>query len=160
MNYVSLTYLANLFLYSLYFLSRNGAETDASPLAYTISGVLSLFLIGAGYWNAKNKMTYRSVLWMFFVNILLFIMSGVFDRFGEDFNILSTAGDESFIFTLVLVAYNGYLYPMIIDLDGSGFPLVLPVILSGVLPSLGYLAGAGYFSKNRISGNNDQLLKK
>lgn len=35
----------------------------------------------------------------------------------------------------------GYLYPVIVGLDGSGFPLVLAVVLSFILPSLGYLIG-------------------
>lgn len=32
----------------------------------------------------------------------------------------------------------GYLYPVIVWFDGSGFPLVLAVVLSFILPSLGY----------------------
>jgi hypothetical protein len=51
-----------------------------------LSGI-ALFLIGAGYLNAKKGMTYRSVLWMFFMNLLLFGMSGLFDQFGNNFNI-------------------------------------------------------------------------
>lgn len=71
---------------------------------------MSFFLVFAGYLNAKQKMTYRSVLWVFFVNVLLFIMSGLLDQFGNNFNLFST-GDDSFIFTLALIIYNGYLFP-------------------------------------------------
>lgn len=141
MNYVTVVYLINLFLYTLYFFGKGSGDADTSALAYTVSGILSVFLMGAGYLNAKNKKTYRSVLWMFFVNLSLFAMSGLFNQFGEDFNILKTSSDDSFIFTLVLVLYNGYLYPVIAGLDGSGFPLILAVALSFILPSLGYLIG-------------------
>ncbi|MDN3692727.1 hypothetical protein QWZ06_10760 [Chryseobacterium tructae] len=141
MNYVTLTYLLNLFIYSVYFFSKEGSEVDFSKVEYMLSGTLALFLIGAGYLNAKKRMTYRSVLWVFFVNILLFSLSGVFDQFGNNFNLFATGSGDSFLFTLVLIVYNGYLFPLIAELEKSGFSLVLPVLLSFVLPSLGYIIG-------------------
>lgn len=147
MNYVTLTYLLNLFIYSVYFFSKEGSEVDFSKVEYMLSGTLALFLIGAGYLNAKRRMTYRSVLWVFFVNILLFSLSGVFDQFGNNFNLLSTSGGNSFIFTLVLIVYNGYLFPLIVKLERTGFSLVLPLILSFILPSLGYWIGKIALSK-------------
>lgn len=141
MNYVTLVYLLNLFIYATYFFCKKGSEVDFSIGEYILSGMLALFLIGAGYLNAKKRMTYRSVLWMFFVNLLLFGMSGLFDQFGNNFNIFSTGSGNSFMFTLLLIVYNGYLFPLIVALEKSGFSLVMPVLLSFVLPSLGYVIG-------------------
>ncbi|MEN5307326.1 hypothetical protein ABE425_07395 [Chryseobacterium cucumeris] len=141
MNYVTVIYLGNLVLYAMYFFGRMGSEVDVSGLDYTVSGILSLFLIFAGYLNAKKGMIYRTVLWMFFVNVFLFVCSGLFDQFGSDFNILSTGNSDSFLFTLALLVYNGYLFPLTIILDGSGLALIVPVVLSCILPSLGYLIG-------------------
>lgn len=141
MNYVTLVYLLNLFIYGVYFFCKSGSEVHFSIGEYILSGILALFLIGAGYLNAKKRMTYRSVLWMFFVNLLLFGMSGLFDQFGNGFNIFSTSNGNSFMFTLALIIYNDYLFPLIVELDRSGFSLVLPVLLSFILPSLGYVIG-------------------
>lgn len=138
MNYVTVIYLLNLLVYAIYFFGKSGSEVDISPVNYTISAIMSFFLILGGYLNAKKNMTYRSVLWMFFVNVLFFTMSGLFDQFGNDFNLFSTVGNDSFIFTLALIVYNGYLFPLIVNLDKTGFALLLPVLLSFILPSLGY----------------------
>ncbi|RXM38387.1 hypothetical protein BOQ62_17640 [Chryseobacterium sp. CH21] len=86
-------------------------------------------------------MIYRTVLWMFFVNVFLFSCSGLFDQFGGHFNILSNSNSDSFLFSLALIVYNGYLFPLTIILEGSGLALVVPVVLSFILPSLGYLIG-------------------
>lgn len=155
MNYVTLTYLLNLFIYSIYFFGKDSGEADVSAVDYSVSGILSLFLIFAGYMNAKKRMTYRSVLWMFFVNILLFAMSGLFDRFGNDFNILSTSGGDSFLFTLVLIVYNNYLFPLVMGLEKSGLSLVLPVLLSFVLPSVGFLIGSKFQSEKPDFAENN-----
>lgn len=141
MNYVTLVYLLNLFIYGVCFFCKSGSEVHFSIGEYILSGVLALFLVSAGYLNAKKRMMYRSVLWMFFVNLLLFGMSGLFDQFGNNFNLFSTGNGNIFIFTLALIAYNGYLFPLIVELERSGFSLVLPVLLSFVLPSLGYVIG-------------------
>ncbi|WP_223601602.1 hypothetical protein [Chryseobacterium sp. GVT01B] len=141
MNYVTVIYLLNIVLYAMYFFGRTGGETDLSGIDFFVSGILSLLLIFAGYLNAKKKMIYRTVLWVFFVNVFLFVCSGVFDQFGSDFNILSTGNSDSFLFTLALIVYNGYLFPLTIILEGSGLSLIFPVILSFILPSLGYLIG-------------------
>lgn len=141
MNYVTVIYLLNMVLYALYFFGRTGSEVAMSSLDYTVSGILSLFLIFAGYLNAKKRMVYRTVLWMFFVNVLLFAFSGLFDQFGSDFNILSTSNSDSFLFSLALLVYNGYLFPLTVVLDGSGLALIVPLVLSFILPSLGYGIG-------------------
>jgi len=141
MNYVTVIYLLNLVVYAVYFFGKTGGETDFSVVDFLISGILSLLLIFAGYLNAKKRMIYRTVLWMFFVNVFLFICSGIFDQFGSDFNILSTNNSDSFIFTLALIAYNGYLFPLTLVLEGSGLALISPVVLSFMLPSLGYWIG-------------------
>jgi len=141
MNYVTVIYLLNMVLYVLYFFGKTGSEVAMSSLDYTVSGILSLFLIFAGYLNAKKGMIYRTVLWMFFVNVLLFACSGLFDQFGSDFNILSTSNSDSFLFSLALLVYNGYLFPLTVVLDGSGLALIVPLVLSFILPSLGYLIG-------------------
>ncbi|MFS4429743.1 hypothetical protein [Chryseobacterium sp. S90] len=141
MNYVTVIYLLNIVLYAMYFFGRTGGETDLSGIDFFVSGILSLLLIFAGYLNAKKKMIYRTVLWVFFVNVFLFVCSGVFDQFGSDFNILSTGNSDSFLFTLALIVYNGYLFPLTIILEGSGLSLLFPVVMSFILPSLGYLIG-------------------
>jgi len=141
MNYVTVIYLLNIVLYAMYFFGRTGGETDLSGIDFFVSGILSLLLILAGYLNAKKKMIYRTVLWVFFVNVFLFVCSGVFDQFGSDFNILSTGNSDSFLFTLALIVYNGYLFPLTIILEGSGLSLIFPVVMSFILPSLGYLIG-------------------
>ncbi|SDI83679.1 hypothetical protein [Chryseobacterium jejuense] len=151
MNYVTVIYLLNLLVYGVYFFGKSGSEVDISPVNYIISMIMSLLLILGGYFNAKKNKTYRSVLWMFFVNILFFTMSGLFDQFGNNFNLFSTVGNDSFIFTLALIVYNGYLFPLIVMLDKSGFALVLPVLLSFILPSLGYWIGKIIVSKNSDS---------
>ncbi|WP_336963192.1 hypothetical protein [Chryseobacterium contaminans] len=150
MNYVTFTYLLNLLVYVMYFFGKGGSETDVTLTDYIVSAVMSLLLILAGYLNAKQDKTYRSALWMFFINALFFVMSGVFDQFGNNFNILSTSGGDSFIFTLALIIYNSYLFPLIVTLDRSGFALVLPVLLSFILPSLGYWIGKVISSKNSV----------
>ncbi|MEG0925084.1 hypothetical protein [Chryseobacterium sp.] len=149
MNFVTVIYIINVLLYTIYFFGKSGSEVDMSGVDYTISGIMSLLLILAGYVNAKKKMTYRSVLWVFFVNVLLFIMSGLFDQFGNDFNLFSTAGSNSFMFTLALIAYNAFAFPLIVVLEGSGFSLVVPLLLSFILTSLGYLIGVKMHSQNR-----------
>lgn len=149
MNYVTVIYLINVLLYAIYFFGKSGSEVSLSGVDYTISAIMSLLLILAGYLNAKKKMTYRSVLWMFFVNVLLFAMSGLFDQFGNDFNLFSTAGGNSFMFTLALIAYNVFAFPLIVVLEGSGFSLVVPLLLSFILPSLGYLIEKMMHSQNR-----------
>lgn len=141
MNYVTIIYLLNIVLYAMYFFTKTGGETNFSGVDFFISGILSLFLIFAGYLNAKKGMIYRTVLWMFFVNILLFLMSGLFDQFGSNLNILSTSNSDSFFFTLALLVYNGYLFPLTLALEGSGLALIIPVVLSFILPSLGYWIG-------------------
>ncbi|WP_213279830.1 hypothetical protein [Chryseobacterium indologenes] len=141
MNYVTITYLLNIVLYAMYFFGRIGGETDVSGIDFFVSGILSLLLIFAGYLNARKGMIYRTVLWVFFVNVFLLVCSGLFDQFGSDFNILSTGNSDSFLFTLALIVYNGYLFPLTIILEGSGLSLLFPVILSFILPSLGYLIG-------------------
>ncbi|MGE8512282.1 MAG: hypothetical protein ACN6N7_06215 [Chryseobacterium culicis] len=141
MNYVTIIYLLNILLYAIYFFGRTGSEVAMSGLDYTVSGILSLFLIFAGYLNAKKKMIYRTVLWVFFVNVFLFICSGLFDQFGSHFNILSNGNSDSFFFTLALLVYNGYLFSLMVILEGSGLALIFPVVLSFILPSLGYLIG-------------------
>ncbi|UCA61027.1 MULTISPECIES: hypothetical protein [Chryseobacterium] len=152
MNYVTVIYLLNLLAYAIYLLGRNGIEADIIPIDYyIISGIMSLLLILAGYLNAKQKMTYRSALWMFFINVLFFVMSGMFDQLGSNFNILSSSGGDSFIFTLALILYNGYLFPLIGSLDTSGPALILPVLLSFILPSLGYWIGKVITMKKSIS---------
>ncbi|MGU3377075.1 hypothetical protein [Chryseobacterium sp. M5A1_1a] len=142
MNFVTIIYLINLLLYTIYFFGKGSSEEVITIVDYSISATMSLLLIIAGYLNAKQKMKYRSVLWMFFVNLLLFTMSGLFDQFGSDFNILSpSSGGNSLMFTLVLLAYNAYVFPLVVVLEGSGFSLILPLLLSFILPSLGYLIG-------------------
>ncbi|KAA2223662.1 hypothetical protein [Chryseobacterium sediminis] len=141
MNYVTVIYLLNIILYAMYFFGRTGGETDLSGVDFFVSGILSLFLIFAGYLNAKKGMIYRAVLWMFFVNVFLFVCSGLFDQFGSHFNILSNSNNDSFFFTLALLVYNGYLFSLTIILEGSGLALIIPVVLSFILPSLGYLIG-------------------
>ncbi|WP_114821077.1 hypothetical protein [Chryseobacterium sp. KLBC 52] len=141
MNYVTVIYLLNIVLYVLYFLGRTGSEVAMSSLDYMVTGILSLFLVFAGYLNAKKGMIYRTVLWVFFVNLFLFVCSGLFDQFGSDFNILSTSNSDSVLFSLALIVYNGYLFPLTLVLDGSGLALIIPVVLSFILPSLGYLIG-------------------
>ncbi|SMO67647.1 hypothetical protein SAMN06265171_104330 [Chryseobacterium rhizoplanae] len=141
MNYVTITYLLNIVLYAMYFFGRTGGETNFSGIDFFVSGILSLLLIFAGYLNARKRMVYRTVLWVFFVNVFLFVCSGVFDQFGSDFNILSTGNSDSFLFTLILIVYNGYLFPLTIILEGSGLSLIFPVVLSFILPSLGYWIG-------------------
>jgi hypothetical protein len=150
MNYVTVIYLLNLLVYGVYFFGKGSSEEVITIVDYSISATMSLFLILAGYINAKQKMMYRSVLWMFFVNIVFFAMSGLFDQFGNDFNLLSM-GNDSFIFTLALVAYNGYLFPLIVELERTGFSLVLPLLLSFILPSLGYWIGKIKIPKNSTS---------
>lgn len=150
MNYVTLVYFLNLLVYAIYFFNKSGSIVNISLTAYVISSMMSLFLIFAGYLNAKQKMTYRSVLWMFFVNIVFFVMSGLFDQFGNNFNLLSN-GNDNFIFTLTLIVYNGYLFPLIVKLERTGFSLVLPVLLSFILPSLGYWMRKVTASKNSNS---------
>lgn len=150
MNYVTVIYLLNLVVYAIYFFGKGSSEEVITIVDYSISATMSLFLILAGYINAKQKMAYRSVLWMFFGNIVFFAMSGLFDQFGNDFNLLSM-GNDSFIFTLTLVAYNGYLFPLIVKLERTGFSLVLPLVLSFVLPSLGYCIGKITALKNSTS---------
>ncbi|WP_347217520.1 hypothetical protein [Chryseobacterium sp.] len=151
MNYVTLVYLLNLLVYAIYFFGKGTSEEVITIVDYLISATMSILLILAGYGNAKQKMTYRSVLWMFFVNIVFFVMSGLFDQFGNNFNLLSTSGGDSFIFTLVLIAYNGYLFPLIVELERTGFSLVLPLVLSFILPSLGYWIGKIKTPKNSAS---------
>lgn len=151
MNYVTVIYLLNLLLYAIYFFGKSGSEADITPTGYIISTIMSLLLILGGYLNAKKNKTYRSVLWMFFVNILFFAMSGLFDQFGNDFNLFSTSSNDSFAFTLALIVYNGYLFPLIVKLERTGFSLVLPVLLSFILPSLGYLIRKIIVSKNSVS---------
>ncbi len=141
MNYVTVIYLLNVLVYAIYFFGKGGSETDVTLTDYFVSALMSLLLILAGYLGARQNKTYRSALWMFFINVLFFVMSGLFDQFGNNFNILSTSSGDSFIFTLALIIYNGYLFPLIVTLDRSGFALVLPVILSFILPSLGYWIG-------------------
>ncbi|WP_313090137.1 hypothetical protein [Chryseobacterium flavum] len=141
MNYVTLIYLVNLVLYAMYFFGRTQSGEAMSGLDYTVSGILSVFLFFAGYLNARKGMIYRTVLWMFFINVFLFICSGLFDQFGSSFNILSTGNSDSFLFSLALLVYNGYLFPLTVILDGSGLALVVPVVLSFILPSLGYWIG-------------------
>lgn len=141
MNYVTAIYFLNLVLYAMYFFGRMESEVAVGGLDYAVSGILSLLLIFAGYLNAKKGMIYRTVLWMFFVNVFLFICSGVFDQFGSNFNILSTGNSDSFLFSLALLVYNGYLFPLTVVLDGSGLALIAPVILSFILPSSGYMIG-------------------
>lgn len=92
MNFVTVIYLINLLLYAMYFFGKGSSEEVITIVDYSISAIMSLFLILAGYFNAKQKMTYRSVLWMFFVNIVFFVISGLFDQFGNNFNLLSTSG--------------------------------------------------------------------
>lgn len=150
MNYVTLVYFLNLLVYAIYFFSKSGSIVNITLTAYVISSMMSLFLIFAGYLNAKQKMTYRSVLWMFFVNIVFFVMSGLFDQFGNNFNLFSN-GNDHFIFTLALIVYNGYLFPLIVKLEKTGFSLVLPVLLSFILPSLGYWMRKVTASKNSNS---------
>lgn len=150
MNYVTVIYLLNLLMYAIYFFGKGGSETDVTLTDYIVSTVMSILLILAGYLNAKQNKTYRSALWMFFINVLFFVMSGLFDQFGNNFNILSTSSGDSFIFTLVLIVYNGYVFPLIVSLDKSGFALVLPVLLSFILPSLGYWIGKVITSKNLV----------
>lgn len=150
MNYVTVIYLLNLVVYAIYFFGKGSSEEVITIVDYSISAAMSFFLILAGYINAKQKMAYRSVLWMFFGNIVFFAMSGLFDQFGNDFNLLSM-GNDSFIFTLTLVAYNGYLFPLIVKLERTGFSLVLPLVLSFVLPSLGYCIGKITAPKNSTS---------
>ncbi|WP_160137654.1 hypothetical protein [Chryseobacterium sp. c4a] len=141
MNYVTIIYLLNLLVYAIYFFGKSGSEADITLTGCIISTIMSLLLVFAGYLNAKQKKTYRSVLWMFFVNLLFFIMSGVFDQFGNNFNLFSTVGNDNFIFTLALIVYNGYLFPLIVELERTGFSLILPLLLSFILPSLGYWIG-------------------
>lgn len=149
MNYVTVIYLVNLILYAMYFFGRTGSEVEVSGMDYAVSGTLSLFLIFAGYLNAKKRMIYRTVLWMFFVNMFLFVCSGLFDQFGNDFNILSTSNSDSFLFTLALIVYNSYLFSLTVILEGSGLSLIIPVVLSFILPSLGYLIGKRLHTNNQ-----------
>lgn len=151
MNYVTVIYLLNLLVYAIYFFGKSGSEVDITPTDYMISTIMSLLLILGGYLNARKNKTYRSVLWMFFVNVVFFAMSGLFDQFGNNFNILSTSGGDSFLFTLVLIIYNGYLFPLIVELERTGFSLVLPLVLSFILPSLGYWIGKITTLKNSTS---------
>ncbi|AZB26737.1 hypothetical protein [Chryseobacterium bernardetii] len=151
MNYVTVIYLLNVLVYAIYFFGKGGSETDVTLTDYFVSALMSLLLILAGYLGARQNKTYRSALWMFFINVLFFVMSGLFDQFGNNFNILSTSSGDSFIFTLALIIYNGYLFPLIVTLDRSGFALVLPVILSFILPSLGYWIGKVITMKKSIS---------
>lgn len=153
MNYVTVIYLLNLVLYGMYFFGRMGSEVDVSGMDYAVSGMLSLFLILGGYLNAKKGMIYRTVLWMFFVNVFLFVCSGLFDQFGNDFNILSTGNSDSFLFTLALLVYNGYLFPLTVILEGSGIALLFPVVLSFILPSTGYMIGKKLHQNKQNSTN-------
>lgn len=141
MNNVTVTYLISLFFFAMYFFMRpsgGGMGEDTNALDYIVSGVLTFLPVYAGYLNRKKNMTYKSVLWIFFINVFLFACSGLFDHFGGGFNILSTGNKSSFVFTMAFIAFNASFYPFILLLDGSGLDFILPLLLSFILPTIGY----------------------
>ncbi|KFF75792.1 hypothetical protein HX13_07055 [Chryseobacterium sp. P1-3] len=66
----------------------------------------------------------------------------------------------AFLFTLALIAYNGYLFPLTVLLDGSGLAIIIPVMLSFILPSLGYLIGIKRYSAKEDADKVANEVKK
>ena len=143
LNYSLLTYCLTAALGILLFF-YSGAD---DRYMYILLSLAFVFNISSSCFNALTFKKYRSVLWPFFLNLfllLLFILlnggTGNVPFFGSSNQVLA-------LFFLIM-GFNSHWYMLVESITLSDFNfLLINVLLSFAIPSLGYGIGYVYASK-------------
>lgn len=122
----------------------NGAD---SRYLYILLSLAFIFILASSCFNALTFKKYRTVLWPFFFNMLLlfvFILcnggTGNISFFGSN--------NSAFTFFFLIIGFNSHWYMLVESITLSDFSfLLINILLSFVIPSLGYGIGYVYVSK-------------
>ncbi|MDN5476739.1 MAG: hypothetical protein L0G39_07400 [Chryseobacterium sp.] len=140
-NYSILLYLLCIPLGYDFPLSADDNFSALRTLFFMIALLMTLY---GGFLNAKHQMKYRSVLWMFFVNLLL-ILGYIISNGGTGNSSLFGGDDWSLGFFLMEYWLNmHWTYLSFINLPwfSSDFTFLLILMCSSFLfPSIGFLIG-------------------
>lgn len=147
LNYSLLTYCLAAIIGILLFFFNN---TDPRYM-YILLSLAFIFILTASCFNALTFKRYHTVLWPFFLNVLLLfafliLNGGIGDVpfFGSD----NTALGVFFLLT----GFNSHWYTLVESVTLSDFNfLLINNLLSFIIPSLGY--GMGYLYTSKIKQN-------
>lgn len=150
-NYSILFYFLCIPLGYDFYLSAADRNLSA---ARTVCFIIALLMtIYGGFLNAKHQMKYRSVLWMFFVNLVL-VLGYIVSNGGTGDSSLFSGGDWAVGFFLMHYwlnmhwAYLGFINLPLFSGD-FGF-LCIGTCSSFLFPSIGFLMGRLRY-KNQIT---------
>ncbi|WP_410880733.1 hypothetical protein [Myroides sp. DW712] len=143
LNYSLLTYCLTALLGVLLFF-YSGAD---ARYMYILLSLAFIFNISSSCFNALTFKKYHSVLWPFFFNIFLLLL---FILFNGGIGNVSFFGSNTSAFTLFLITmgFNSHWYMLVESVTLSDFTfLLINVLLSFIIPSVGYSIGYLYTSK-------------
>lgn len=140
-NYSILLYLLCIPLGYNFSLSADGNFSALRTVCFMIALLMTLY---GGFLNAKHQMKYRSVLWIFFVNLLL-ILGYIISNGGTGNSSLFGGDDWTLGFFLMEYWLNmHWTYLSFINLPwfSIDFNFLLILMCSSFLfPSIGFLIG-------------------
>lgn len=140
-NYSILLYLLCIPLGYNFSLSADGNFSASRTVCFMIALLMTLY---GGFLNAKHQMKYRSVLWIFFVNLLL-ILGYIISNGGTGNSSLFGGDDWTLGFFLMEYWLNmHWTYLSFINLPwfSIDFNFLLILMCSSFLfPSIGFLIG-------------------
>lgn len=141
-NYSMLFYFLSIPLGYDFYVS---AHVENLSVPRTVCFIIALLMtIYGGFLNAKHQMKYRSVLWIFFVNLIL-VLGYVISNGGTGNSSLFGGGDWAVGFFLMHYWLNmhwAYLGFLDIHLFSSDFTfLFIGMCSSFLFPSIGFLMG-------------------
>ncbi|WP_255493665.1 hypothetical protein [Myroides sp. WP-1] len=143
LNYSLLTYLIASIIGMIFFFNNN---TDGRYL-YLLLSVALVMILSTSCFHALTFRSYRSVLWPFILNMVLLI---VYVIANEGIGNTSFFGSNNVALTLffTILGFNSHWYILLNSAPLSDFNfLLINVVLSFIIPSLGYVSGYIYTSK-------------
>lgn|GEM_PF-6918774 len=143
LNYSLLTYCLAATIGILLFLF-SGSD---SRYLYILLSLAFIFILTSSCFNALTFKKYRTVLWPFFFNLLLLLVF-LFCNGGTGNISFFGSNNGAFTFFFFILGFNSHWYMLIESITLSDFNfLLLNILLSFVIPSLGYGIGYLYLSK-------------
>ncbi|MGG5507204.1 MULTISPECIES: hypothetical protein [unclassified Myroides] len=142
-NYSLLTYIfASVIGMILFF----DTSTDKRYL-YLLLAVSFVLILSTSCFNALTFRSYRSVLWPFILNIVLVIVYIIANGGTGDTSFFG-ADNVALSLFFVILGFNSHWYILLEPAPLSDFNfLLINVVLSFIIPSLGYISGYIYTSK-------------
>lgn len=146
-NYSILLYLLCIPLGYDFLVSANGNFTVSRTICFIIALLMTVY---GGFLNAKNQMKYRSVLWIFFVNLVL-VLGYIISNGGTGDSSLFGGDDWAVGFFLMHYWLNmhwTYLGFLNLPSFGDDFTfLFIGMCSSFLFPSIGFLLGKIWYKR-------------